>query len=71
MSPEEFDYFHEMILHQEMSSAGTRGYNDGLLGGCIIGLPALVNYGSKSLKAKYLPDILDGKKVRFLLFLLW
>ena len=63
---EEFDYFHEMILHQELSNPGTRGYNDGLLGGGIIGLPALVNYGSESLKAKYLPDILDGKKVGLL-----
>ncbi|KAF8325547.1 acyl-CoA dehydrogenase [Cantharellus anzutake] len=62
ITPEEFDYFHEMILHQEMSNAATRGYNDGLLGGGVIGLPALVYYGSESLKAKYLADILDGKK---------
>lgn len=35
----------------------------GLLGGLIIGLPALMNYGSPALKAKVLPDILAGKKV--------
>lgn len=35
----------------------------GLLGGLIIGLPALMNYGSPELKAKVVPDILAGKKV--------
>ncbi|KAF8319272.1 acyl-CoA dehydrogenase NM domain-like protein [Clavulina sp. PMI_390] len=62
VQPEEFDYFHEMILTQEMSNPATRGYNDGLLGGLIIGLPAVMNYGSAELKARVMPDILAGKK---------
>lgn len=36
----------------------------GLLGGLAIGLPALMNYGSAELKAKAMPDIMSGKKVR-------
>lgn len=30
---EDFDYFHELIITQELSRIGARGYSDGLLGG--------------------------------------
>lgn len=36
---EDFDYFHELIITQELSRIGSRGYSDGLLGGMVIGLP--------------------------------
>jgi len=62
VTPEEFDYFHEMILTSEMCNPATRGYNDGLLGGLAIGLPAVMNYGTPALKAKVMPEILAGKK---------
>lgn len=29
VKPEEFDYFHELIINQEICNPGTRGYNDG------------------------------------------
>jgi hypothetical protein len=29
VKPEEFDYFHELILTQELGRAGKRGYADG------------------------------------------
>lgn len=34
----------------------------GLLGGKVIGLPPVLNFGSDELKAKIVPDILSGKK---------
>lgn len=34
---EEFDYFHEQIITQELVRSGARGYADGLQGGMVIG----------------------------------
>ncbi|KAK7690817.1 hypothetical protein QCA50_005918 [Cerrena zonata] len=62
VKPEEFDYFHELIITQELVRCGCRGYGDGLLGGCVIGLPPVLNFGSPELKAKVVPEVLSGKK---------
>lgn len=40
---EDFDYFHELIITQEISRIGSRGYSDGLLGGMVIGLPPVMS----------------------------
>jgi hypothetical protein len=29
VKPEEFDYFHELIITQELTRSGARGYGDG------------------------------------------
>lgn len=34
----------------------------GLLGGKVIGLPPVLNFGSEQLKARIVPEVLDGKK---------
>jgi alkylation response protein AidB-like acyl-CoA dehydrogenase len=34
----------------------------GLLGGKVIGLPPVLNFGSEQLKAKVVPEVLNGKK---------
>ncbi|KAL0949067.1 hypothetical protein HGRIS_009165 [Hohenbuehelia grisea] len=60
--PEEFDHFHELIVNVELARFGTRGVIDGLLAGCVIGLPPVLNYGSPELRAKIVPDVLSGKK---------
>ncbi|KAF8894305.1 peroxisomal acyl-CoA-dehydrogenase [Mucidula mucida] len=60
--PEEFDYFHELIVNGEIARFGTRGFLDGLLNGGVIGLPPILNYGSPELQAKIVPEVLDGKK---------
>lgn len=43
-----------------------KGYSSyafpGLLGGKVIGLPPVLNFGSEELKARVVPDILSGKK---------
>ncbi|KAH7928235.1 acyl-CoA dehydrogenase NM domain-like protein [Leucogyrophana mollusca] len=62
VKPEQFDYFHELIITQEIVRCGARGYGDGLLGGKVIGLPPVLNFGSPELKAKILPEVFSGKK---------
>lgn len=62
ISPEEFDYFHELIISFEYGRLGLRGSMDGLLAGGVIGLPPVLNYGSPTLQARVVPDVLDGKK---------
>ena len=59
----QFDYFHELVLTQELIRAGARGYADGLLGGMVIGLPPVLNFGSEKLKQEIVPQVFAGKKV--------
>ncbi|KAG1733647.1 acyl-CoA dehydrogenase/oxidase [Suillus paluster] len=62
VKPEEFNYFHELIITQEVARCGARGYGDGLLGGKVIGLPPVLNFGSEELKARVVPEVFAGKK---------
>ncbi|KDR74525.1 hypothetical protein GALMADRAFT_71018 [Galerina marginata CBS 339.88] len=62
VKPEEFDYFHEGIIHAELARVSSRAVVDGLLAGLVIGLPPVLNYGSPELYAKVVPDALAGKK---------
>ncbi|KAH9919351.1 peroxisomal acyl-CoA-dehydrogenase [Amylocystis lapponica] len=62
VTPEEFDYFHEFIINQEIARCGARGYGDGLNAGCVIGLPPVLNFGSPELRARVIPGVLGGKK---------
>lgn len=60
---DEFDYFHEQIAHEELAAAGgTPGYTDGIGAGFVIGLPTVMVFGSKELKAKVVPECLKGDK---------
>ncbi|KAI8912678.1 acyl-CoA dehydrogenase/oxidase [Gorgonomyces haynaldii] len=63
VKPEEFDYFHELVITQELSRiGGARGFADGMNGGMVIGLPPIINFGSPALKAKIVPEVFSGKK---------
>ncbi|KIJ70611.1 hypothetical protein HYDPIDRAFT_105350 [Hydnomerulius pinastri MD-312] len=62
VKPEEFDYFHELILNLELSRFGTRGFVDGLLNGGVIALPPILNFGTPALISDTVPDIFSGKK---------
>ncbi|KAJ3531395.1 hypothetical protein NM688_g7582 [Phlebia brevispora] len=62
VAPEEFDYFHELVITQEIVRCFARGYGDGILAGCVIGLPPVLNFGSEELKAKVVPEVLGGKR---------
>ncbi|KAG6918633.1 hypothetical protein DXG01_012752 [Tephrocybe rancida] len=52
----------QLIITQEFARSSLRGYGDGLLGGKVIGLPPVLNFGSEELKAKIVPEVLSGKK---------
>jgi len=60
--PEEFDYFHEAIVHAELARVSSRAVLDGIQAGLVIGLPPVLNYGSPELYKKVVPEALAGKK---------
>jgi len=63
VNPEEFDYFHELIMSQEMSRIHARGYHDGAAGGTMIGLPAINNFAKTAVREKVLAEVFEGKKL--------
>ncbi|KAF2275963.1 putative acyl-CoA dehydrogenase [Westerdykella ornata] len=60
--PEKWDLFHEMLLTDELSRAGSGGLVWNLIGGFGIGAPPLVKFGKKELVKRIMPDILNGNK---------
>jgi len=50
IAPEEFDYFHELIAHQEIARIGLPGFIDGLFTGVLISLPAIFHFGTEEMK---------------------
>lgn len=59
---EEFDFFHEQILHEEIYRIGAPGLSDGLGCGLVIGLPPVFKFGTKELAQRVLPGCLSGEK---------
>ena len=59
-----FDYFHELIVHEEFSNAffGADVYEKSYIGGMVIGTPPVMNFGSPALQSRILPPILTGEK---------
>ncbi|TFY82833.1 hypothetical protein EWM64_g1175 [Hericium alpestre] len=62
VTPEEYDYFHEVVIHQEFARVGARGYSDGLGGGVLIGLPPVILFGRPDVKQHVVPQVLSGEK---------
>ena len=63
VKPEEFNYFHEMIIVQEMIRQSARGFQDGNMAGMVIGLPAVMNYcKAPELRSRVIDEVLSGKK---------
>ncbi|CCU97476.1 unnamed protein product [Malassezia sympodialis ATCC 42132] len=62
VKPEEFDYFHELIITQELCRCGCRGFVDGLQGGMVIGLPPILNFGSDEMKKEIVEPVFRGEK---------
>ena len=56
------DYFHELVITQELVRMGARGFGDGLQGGMVIGLPPVMNFGSQKLKDEVIEPVLAGEK---------
>ena len=62
VAPENWDLFHEMIVTDELSRAGSGGVIWNVLGGYGIGCPPMVKFGKKPLVDRLLPGILAGDK---------
>jgi len=60
--PEKYDLFHEMIITDELSRAGSGGLVWNLIGGYGIGGPPLVKFGKKEVVQRIAPEILSGEK---------
>lgn len=59
----EFDYFHDMILCQELARMNSRGFQDGNMAGMTISLTAVRQWlNNDSLKDKVTEEVLSGKK---------
>lgn len=62
VGPEQWDLFHEMVITDEISRAGSGGLVWNLIGGFGIGCPPMVKFGKKPLIQRILPEILNGNK---------
>jgi len=65
VTPEEFDYFHELVIISEIGriTAGLRSIPDALVVGGVIGLPPVLNFASPDIQARVIPEVLQGKKL--------
>ncbi|KAH6697025.1 medium-chain specific acyl-CoA dehydrogenase [Plectosphaerella plurivora] len=62
VKPEEFDYFHDLIIAQELARTGARGFGDGNMAGMTIGLPVILNFAKKELRDRIAPEVFAGRK---------
>mmetsp|Transcript_8052 Transcript_8052/g.17478 ORF Transcript_8052/g.17478 Transcript_8052/m.17478 type:complete len:522 (+) Transcript_8052:47-1612(+) len=62
VKPEEFDYFHELLAHQEIGRIGLPGFIDALGAGWLISAPAIFNFGSAQMKQDVGQPLLRGVK---------
>ncbi len=62
VSPDKWDLFHELVVTDEISRAGSGGLVWNLIGGYGIGGPPLLKHGKKALVERIMPDILNGDK---------
>lgn len=59
---EDFSYFHTLIYLDEMGRSGLGGPGGSMSAGFAFGIPPIIKFGSDELKAKFLPDLLTGRK---------
>lgn len=58
----EFDYFHELVLTQEMVCTASRSANDAIGGGTVIGLPPVLKFcKNKQLHDKITSEVFSGE----------
>lgn len=58
IKPEDYDWFHYLILMDELSRSGSSGATGATLGGLGIGLPPILHFGSDEMKKRIVPDCL-------------
>ncbi|KAK0850458.1 hypothetical protein LTS02_013187 [Friedmanniomyces endolithicus] len=60
---EEFDYFHDLIVSQELTRHGQRGFQDGNMAGMTISLTAVRQWlNNEELRDRITEEVLSGKK---------
>merc|ERR1719281_391111 len=57
----ETDYFHELVMYDELSRTGSGGFLWGVAGGTTIGLPPIYHHASEEIKQQVVPEALSGK----------
>lgn len=57
------DYFHELIVFDELSRCGSGGFMWGLAGGMVIGLPPVLKWATEEVKQRVCPGVLRAEKV--------
>mmetsp|Transcript_83497 Transcript_83497/g.183525 ORF Transcript_83497/g.183525 Transcript_83497/m.183525 type:complete len:449 (-) Transcript_83497:402-1748(-) len=57
------DYFHELVLYDELSRTGSGGFLWGLAGGLVIGLPPVLKWATPEVKEKVVAPVLKAEKV--------
>jgi alkylation response protein AidB-like acyl-CoA dehydrogenase len=58
----EFDYFHELIAHEEMGRLGVPSYVDGIRAGYVIGAAPIWNFGPDWMKKEIGIPVVRGEK---------
>ena len=56
----DFDYFHELICHQELNRIGAPGVLDALKAGMVIGLPPVLRGAIPEVREKVTKEVLSG-----------
>eukprot|EP01059_Diplonema_ambulator_P035425 TRINITY_DN8322_c2_g1_i1.p1 TRINITY_DN8322_c2_g1~~TRINITY_DN8322_c2_g1_i1.p1 ORF type:complete len:539 (+),score=203.45 TRINITY_DN8322_c2_g1_i1:49-1617(+) len=62
VKPEEFDYFHELLCHDQMIRVNAPSFGAGLGDGFIIGLPPVLHFAQPALREKVVPSVIKGDK---------
>ncbi|PGH26494.1 hypothetical protein AJ80_01808 [Polytolypa hystricis UAMH7299] len=60
---DKFDYFHDLIISQELVRCNSRGFQDGNMAGMVISLTAILHWlNDEELKQKVSTEVLSGQK---------
>lgn len=59
---EDYDYLHTQIYIDELARSGSLGPSGAVTVGFAFGLPPILKFGSEELQARFVPDIIAGKK---------
>ncbi|KAI6821241.1 acyl-CoA dehydrogenase [Hortaea werneckii] len=63
MDGKDFDYFHDLVMGQELSRHNSRGFQDGNMAGMTISLTAVRNWcNNEELKERVTQEVLSGQK---------
>ncbi|KOS22778.1 Very long-chain specific acyl-CoA dehydrogenase [Escovopsis weberi] len=63
VKPDEYDYFHDLVLSQELVRPMMRGFADGNMSGMTIGLSAVLNFArDEAWKKRIADEVFSGKK---------